>query len=58
MTKYNTDFYAWTQDQATHLRDGVWTAVDVTHVAEEIESLGIAENMPLSANSSGSCCTS
>jgi hypothetical protein len=43
MSKYDDDFYAWASAQAAHLREGVWGAVDVTHVAEEIESLGIAD---------------
>jgi hypothetical protein len=44
MTKaaYDTDFYAWTQAQAAALRTKDWAAVDVVHVAEEIEDLGNA----------------
>ena len=37
---YDTDFYAWTQTQAAALRDRKWTTLDVTNLAEEIESLG------------------
>jgi Domain of unknown function DUF29 len=37
---YDTDFYAWTQDQSAHLRAKQWPALDVDHLAEEIESLG------------------
>lgn len=43
---YETDFYAWTQDQALALRRLLETranlpvAVDLEHVAEEIEDLG------------------
>jgi hypothetical protein len=40
MTKYDEDFYTWTQAQANYVRAGVWMAVDVEHVAEEIEALG------------------
>jgi Domain of unknown function DUF29 len=40
MNKYEDDLYAWTQEQAGHLRAGIWGAVDVAHVAEEIEDLG------------------
>jgi hypothetical protein len=40
MSKYDDDFYAWTQDQARLLRAGDFHAVDVTHLAEEIEDLG------------------
>lgn len=39
-TSYNTDFYAWTQEQATVLRDGPLQALDRANLAEEIESLG------------------
>jgi hypothetical protein len=37
---YDTDFYAWTQAQAAALRAKDWTALDLEHVAEEIESMG------------------
>jgi integrase len=37
---YGTDFYAWTQAQATALRDKDVAALDVDHLAEEIEALG------------------
>jgi hypothetical protein len=40
MSKYEDDFYAWTHEQANHLRAGFWGAVDIAHVAEEIEDLG------------------
>jgi Domain of unknown function DUF29 len=40
MTKYDDDFYAWTQEQAEYLRAGLWSAVDAVHVAEEIEDVG------------------
>jgi hypothetical protein len=45
MTKatYNTDFYAWTQAQAAALRTKDWPAMDLDHLAEEIHSLGIAD---------------
>lgn len=44
---YERDFYAWTQDQAAHLR--AWpegmrpNALDIAHVAEAIEDLGAAQ---------------
>ncbi len=41
MSTYADDFYAWTQAQAGYLREGRWAEVDIIHVAEEIESLGI-----------------
>ncbi len=37
---YDTDFYAWTQEQAAALRDGKWDTLDRANLAEEIESLG------------------
>jgi Domain of unknown function DUF29 len=37
---YSTDFYAWTQEQATLLRQGNLDNIDVTNLIEEIESLG------------------
>jgi Domain of unknown function DUF29 len=42
MTKslYDTDFHAWTQQQAAALRAKDWAGVDIDNVAEEIESLG------------------
>jgi hypothetical protein len=42
MTKaaYDTDFYAWTQAQAAALRTKDFTALDLEHLAEEIEALG------------------
>lgn len=35
---YDTDFYPWTQAQALRAKD--WAALDVGHLAEEMESLG------------------
>jgi len=40
MELYEQDFYHWTQDQTTALRTKAWDALDVEHLAEEIESLG------------------
>jgi len=37
---YQTDFYAWTQQQARLLRERRWDDVDLENVAEEIETLG------------------
>jgi len=38
---YDTDFYAWTQAQAAVLRAKEWKTLDIDHLAEEIEGLGI-----------------
>ena len=40
MSQYEHDFYAWTQAQAAALRAKDWAALDLEHVAEEIESMG------------------
>jgi hypothetical protein len=37
---YERDFYSWSLDQARHLRDGNFDALDRANLAEEIESLG------------------
>lgn len=37
---YETDFYAWTVEQAKFLREGELNSLDLPNLAEEIESLG------------------
>ena len=37
---YETDFYAWTQEQGKLLRDAKWSQLDLANLIEEIESLG------------------
>ncbi len=37
---YEHDLYAWTHAQAQALREKEWVALDITHLAEEIEALG------------------
>lgn len=37
---YETDFYQWTIEQATFLREEKWGCLDVPNLLEEIESLG------------------
>jgi Domain of unknown function DUF29 len=39
-THYDADFYAWTQAQADALRAKQWNALDLDHLAEEIQELG------------------
>ncbi len=46
-TLYDADFYQWTQAQAAHLRAKEWSALDVDHLAEEIESLGASDRRAL-----------
>jgi Domain of unknown function DUF29 len=40
---YDIDFYAWTQAQADAIRAKDLARLDIVHLAEEIESLGIAD---------------
>ncbi|MBV9385294.1 MAG: DUF29 domain-containing protein [Chroococcidiopsidaceae cyanobacterium CP_BM_ER_R8_30] len=37
---YETDFYAWTQEQANLLLHHQWSQLDLSNLIEEIESLG------------------
>jgi hypothetical protein len=38
--QYERDFYSWLMEQARHLREGRFDALDRENLAEEIESLG------------------
>jgi hypothetical protein len=40
---YETDFYAWANEQARLLREGKLAAADIAHIAQEIESMGRGE---------------
>lgn len=44
---YETDFHAWTQEQAGFLKVGNWADVDFEHLIEEIESMGASERKEL-----------
>lgn len=44
---YETDFYAWTQQQAALLRAGKLDEADIIHLAEEVESMGRSEKREL-----------
>ncbi len=44
---YDSDFYAWANEQAALLRAGKLSAADIEHIAEEIESMGKAEKREL-----------
>jgi len=37
---YESDFYAWTVEQANFLQKGDWNNLDIPNLVEEIESLG------------------
>ena len=43
-TLYDTDFYAWANEQAALLRAGCLTEADIGNIAEEIESTFPADN--------------
>src|SRR5262249_4206936 len=49
-TLYDEDFYAWTQEQAARLREGAVHELDLTNLAEEIESLGKSERRALESH--------
>ena len=44
---YETDFYAWIQEQATLLRSEQWSQIDLLNLIEEIESLGKQQRQEL-----------
>lgn len=44
---YETDFYAWTQEQASLIRNQQWSQIDVPNLVEEIESLGKQQRQEL-----------
>jgi len=47
---YETDFYAWTQDQAEKLRARRANEIDWENAAEEIESLGRSDRRSIANN--------
>ncbi|MGF1499320.1 MAG: DUF29 domain-containing protein [Elainellaceae cyanobacterium] len=44
---YDTDFYAWTQQQAQLLQAKDWHQLDIPHLVEELEDLGRRERQEL-----------
>jgi hypothetical protein len=46
-TNYETDFYAWANEQAKLLRSGNLAQADIENIAEEIESMGRSEKREL-----------
>jgi hypothetical protein len=46
-TLYDTDFYAWANEQAALLRAGRLSEADIENIAEEIESMGRSERREL-----------
>lgn len=47
MTTYHSDFYGWTQEQASLLRAGRWPEIDIENLIEEIETMGRSEKRAL-----------
>lgn len=46
-TDYDSDFFAWSREQADLLRSGSFAQLDLQHVIEEIEDLGKRERRAL-----------
>jgi len=44
---YDSDFYAWSREQAELLRTGKLAEADIEHIAEEIDSMGRTEKREL-----------
>lgn len=44
---YETDFYAWTNQQAALLKAGKFSELDIANIVEELETLGRAEKREL-----------
>jgi hypothetical protein len=42
---YETDFHAWTQQQAELLKNGRLADADLNHLIEELESMGPASGI-------------
>jgi hypothetical protein len=48
-TLYDTDFHAWTLQQADLLRQGEYDQLDTEHLIEEIEDMGKSQQRELSS---------
>ena len=48
-TAYEKDVIAWANEQAAFIRAGNWSALDLEHLAEEIEDVGKSEKRELSS---------
>lgn len=48
-TRYETDVVAWAREQAHFLRSGNFSALDLQHLAEEIEDVGKSEQRELAS---------
>ena len=49
-TAYETDVVAWANEQAALLRCGKLSAIDIEHIAEEIEDVGKSEQRELASH--------
>ena len=49
---YETDVVAWANEQAALLRSGNLSAIDIEHIAEEIEDVGRSEKRELNSRMS------
>ncbi|NER45183.1 MAG: DUF29 domain-containing protein [Symploca sp. SIO1A3] len=47
LSLYEADFYAWTQEQVSLLRQHQWSELDLLNLIEEIESLGKQQRQEL-----------
>jgi hypothetical protein len=48
-TTYENDIVAWSKEQASLLRSGKLSALDIEHIAEEIEDVGKSEQRELAS---------
>lgn len=48
-TTYDQDVVAWANEQAALLRAGKFSAIDIEHIAEEIEDVGKSEQRELAS---------
>jgi len=48
-TQYETDIVLWSKEQAELLRSGRLSAIDIEHIAEEIEDVGKSEQRELAS---------
>lgn len=47
LSLYEKDFYAWTQEQAKFIKEKAFDKLDVVHLFDEVESMGISEERSL-----------
>ncbi|NEX19013.1 DUF29 domain-containing protein [Thiorhodococcus mannitoliphagus] len=48
-TTYEQDFFTWTQEQATYLKQGRLELLDLEHLAEEVADMGRSERRELAS---------